>query len=95
MTRDHPRIGSSLDAWLDEQGLRQEATASAIKAVIALQLSRSMKEQGITKTRMAERMGTSRAQLDRLLDPENVGVTLETLQRAAAVVGRDLRLELV
>jgi len=87
--------GSSLDDFLKEEGIYEEVTAAAIKSVIAYQLAEEMKKQGITKKRMAEMMQTSRAQLDRLLDPENGGATIETLQRAANVVGRKLRLELV
>lgn len=69
-------------------------TASAIKSVIAEQIAVAMKERGLTKSRMAELMQTSRAQLDRLLDPTNGSATLETLMRAAKVVGRELRFEL-
>ena len=95
MTRKNQHIGSTLESWLDEHGIRQEVTGAAIKAVISLQLAEAMKQRGITKSAMAEQMHTSRAQLDRLLDPDNRSVTLETLQRAAKIVGRELRLELV
>ena len=95
MTKKNSHIGSTFESWLDEQGIRQEVTGAAIKAVISLQLAEAMKRRGITKSAMAEQMHTSRAQLDRLLDPDNSGVTLETLQRAARIVGRELRLELV
>ncbi len=95
MTKENPHVGSSFESWLDEKGLREEATAAAIKAVIADQIAAAMKERGLSKTRMAELMQTSRAQLDRLLDPDNKGTTLETLMRAAKAVGRELRLELV
>lgn len=91
----HPNIGSSFESWLDEEGIREEVTAAAIKAVIAEQLAAEMKRKGITKVRMAEMMKTSRAQVDRLLDPNNPNATLETLMRAAKAVGRELRLELV
>jgi antitoxin HicB len=90
-----PHIGSSFESWLDEQGIREEATAAAIKEVIAMQLAAEMKRKRITKSRMAEIMKTSRAQVDRLLDPKNGSATLETLMRAAKAVGRELRLELV
>jgi transcriptional regulator with XRE-family HTH domain len=66
----------------------------AVKRVLAWQLEQAMKEQGLTKVEMAKRMKTSRAQLDRLLDPENDKVQLSTMQRAATAVGRKLRLEL-
>ena len=93
--KKNAHIGSTFESWLDEQGFRQEVTGAAIKAVISLQLAQAMKQRGITKSAMATQMHTSRAQLDRLLDPDNGGVTLETLQRAAKIVGRELRLELV
>ncbi|WP_159729541.1 XRE family transcriptional regulator [Methylosinus sp. Ce-a6] len=92
---ENPHIGSTFESWLDEQGIREEVTAAAIKEVIAAQLAAEMKKKGITKARMAEMMETSRAQIDRLLDPRNNSATLETLVRAAKVVGRRLRFELV
>jgi predicted XRE-type DNA-binding protein len=95
MARKNPHIGSSFDSWLEEEGIREEVTAAAIKAVIAHQLAREMKRRKITKKRMAELMKTSRAQVDRLLDPSNGSATIESLQRAARIVGRELRMELV
>jgi antitoxin HicB len=95
MTRTNPHIGSTFESWLDEAGIREEVTAAAIKSVIARQIAGEMKKQHITKARMAELMRTSRAQVDRLLDPENGSATLETLIRAARIVGRELRMELV
>jgi len=86
--------GSTFESWLDDEGLREDVTNAAIKAVIALQLAEAMKVKGMTKVAMAKEMKTSRAQLDRLLDPNNGNVTLDTLQRAAKIVGRELRLEL-
>ena len=94
MTRKKPYFGSSFESWLDEVGIRFEVTAAAIKSVIARQLAEEMKKKRITKKRMAELMKTSRAQLDRLLDPDNGATTIESLQRAASIVGRKLRLEL-
>jgi hypothetical protein len=94
MTKKNPHIGSTFESWLDEHGIREEVTATAIKEVIAEQLAAEMKRKGITKMRMAQMMHTSRAQVDRLLDPRNSSATLETLMRAAKVVGRQLRLEL-
>ena len=91
----NPHWGSTLDDFLKEEGIQQQATTAAIKSVIALQLEREMKKQRITKKRLAELMHTSRAQVDRILDPDKGNVTLETLQRAAALVGRQLRFELV
>src|SRR4051812_14995350 len=88
-------IGSSFDDFLKQEGIYEEVTARAIKRVIARQLDALMQEQGISKTEVAKAMKTSRAQLDRLLDPENESVTLGTLTRAAQAVGRNLRMELV
>ncbi len=85
----------TLDDFLDEEGIREEVTARAIKRVIALQLQEAMKERQLTKAAMADLMETSRAQLARVLDPEEFNVTLDTLTRAAKVVGRKLRIELV
>ncbi len=84
----------SLDEFLDEEGVREEVTARAIKRVIALQLKQAMVEQKLSKARMADLMGTSRAQLARILDPEEFNVTLDTLARAAKVLGRRLSVEL-
>jgi DNA-binding Xre family transcriptional regulator len=95
LNNDSPHIGSSFESWLEEEGFREEATAAAIKAVLAFQLSAAMAEKRISKTALAGQMNTSRAQIDRLLDPDNSGVTLETLQKAAKAVGRTLRLELI
>jgi antitoxin HicB len=92
--KKNPHHGSTFESWLDAEGIREDVTASAIKSVIALQLAAEMKAKRITKTAMAEKLQTSRAQLDRLLDPDNASVTLDTLQRAAKAVGRSLRLEL-
>jgi len=94
-TRKNPHIGSSFESWLDEEGIREEVTAAAIKSVIARQFTSEMKKKKITKQRMAELMKTSRAQVDRLLDPDNGSATIESLQRAARIVGRELRMQLV
>jgi len=91
----NPHWGSTLDDFLKEEGIHQQATTAAIKSVIAMQLEREMKKKRITKKRLAELMRTSRAQVDRILDPDKGNVTIETLQRAAALVGRHLRVELV
>jgi len=89
------RVGSSFDDFLKEDGLYEEVTARAIKRVLARQLDTLMQDQGLNKTTLAKRMKTSRAQLDRLLDPDNESVTLGTLARAAQAVGRQLRMELI
>lgn len=93
MTNKH--IGSSFDDFLKEEGIQDEAHTRAVKRVLAWQIEKAMTEQGLSKSEMAKRMKTSRAQLDRLLDPENDKVLLETVQRAAFAVGRNLRLELI
>jgi antitoxin HicB len=95
MTKKNRHIGSTFESWLDEAGIREEVTIAAIKAVIARQLADEMKKKKLTKKRMVELMKTSRAQLDRLLDPDNGKATIESLQRAAKIVGRELRMELV
>ncbi|PZN75573.1 MAG: Fis family transcriptional regulator [Candidatus Methylumidiphilus alinenensis] len=87
-------IGSGLDDFLQEEGLFEETQAQAIKEVIAWQLDQAMKEKGISKARMAILLKTSRTQVTRLLDPAN-DITLSTLQRAAALVGRKVRIDLV
>jgi antitoxin HicB len=89
------KIGSSFDDFLKQDGIYEQVTARAIKRVIARQLDALMQDQGLTKSNLAKRMRTSRAQLDRLLDPDNESVTLGTLTRAAQAVGRQLRMELV
>lgn len=94
-SRDNPHIGSSLEGLLQEEGLFEEARATALKRVLAYQIEQAMKEAGLTKVEMAKRMKTSRSQLDRLLDPENSMVQLDTIQKAANAVGRELRLELL
>ena len=88
-------IGSSLESFLKEEGRYEDSQATAIKRVIAFQLEKIMKEQNISKSEMARRMKTSRAYLDRLLDPENDKIQLNTLYKAAAAVGKELRVELV
>ena len=95
MTFNKEYVGTSLEQWLEEEGILQDSTIAAAKKVIAWQLSEEMRKKKITKMRMAELMETSRAQLDRVLDPMSSNTTLETLQRAAKIVGRELRVELV
>lgn len=88
-------IGSSVDSWLLEEGIYEEVTAATIKRVLARQIQAAMKEKNVSKAEMARRMSTSRAALDRLLDPDYDAVTLSTLRKAATALGRELRLELV
>ena len=87
-------IGSSFDDFLADAGILEEVEAVAVKRVLARQVEKAMQDKGLTKTAMARRMKTSRMALDRLLDPENTSVTLHTMQRAAATVGKRLRLSL-
>ena len=96
MTNDEtPHWGSSLDELLDEEGTREVIQAVAIKEVLAYQILEAMKAQKLSRRRLAERMGTSRSQIGRLLDPKDGNVTLATLQRAAEMLGRKVRLDLV
>lgn len=98
MTRKEARSPAdlaTLDDLLCEDGTLEKFQAVAIKEVLAWQIERAMKEQKISRKRLAERMGTSRSQVGRLLDPEDGNITLTTLQRAAEIIGRKVRLELV
>ena len=88
------KAGQLFEDFLREQDVYEETTQRAVKRVLAYQLDSAMKEQRISKVEMAKRLGTSRSQLDRLLDPENEGVTLAALSRAARALGRSLRVEL-
>lgn len=92
MTNKH--IGSSFDDFLKEEGIFEEATTHALKRVLIWQITEAMEAKGLTKTAMARRMNTSRAQLDRLLDPNNEKVQIDTVQRAASAVGRTLHIKL-
>jgi antitoxin HicB len=80
--------GSTFDSFLEEEGIREEVEAVAIKRVLAWQLEQAMKNQQKTKQAMAKQLRTSRSQLDRLLDPRNVSVTLDTITRAARALGK-------
>ncbi|MGA7908692.1 MAG: hypothetical protein WCA16_14885 [Candidatus Sulfotelmatobacter sp.] len=82
--------GSTFDSFLEEEGIRDEVEAVAIKRVLAWQLEQAMRKQQKTKKTMAEQLRTSRSQLDRLLDPRNAAVTLDTMSRAARVLGKRL-----
>lgn len=93
-TKKHPNEGTSLEEFLGEDGNLEAATLVAVKRVIAWQIQEAMTKSKITKSEMAARMKTSRNQLDRVLNPDDDNVTIETLQRAAKAVGRSLRLEL-
>ena len=95
MDKRSKNIGSKLDDFLKEEGLLAEAEETAIKRVLAYQIEQMMKERNLTKTAMAKRMQTSRSSLARLLNPLNESVTLQTMTRAANVLGRRLSLKLI
>ena len=92
---DNKHRGAALDSFLEEQGVLGEFQARAIKEVIAWQLAEAMRDRKISKSALAVLMKTSRTQINRVLDPSDGNVTIETLQRAAALVGRRVQLELV
>jgi antitoxin HicB len=92
MNKKH--IGSNFDDFLKEDGLYEQVQAVAIKRVIAHQIAEEMKKKKLSKTEMASRMKTSRAALERLLDPDNVSITLVTLERAASALGKKLKIQL-
>lgn len=91
---DNPHIGSSFDDFLAEEGLYEQAHATASKRVIAWQIKQRMEERGISKSALAKQMNTSRPSLDRLLDPDNDSVTLHTLIKAAACLDMHLHIAL-
>lgn len=93
MNEEH--LGSSLDDFLEEEGLLADAEAVAVKRVLAFQLAHLMAAQHVSKAEMARRMNTSRAAVNRLLDPDSEAATLATLEKAAAALGRRLHVELV
>jgi antitoxin HicB len=88
-------LGSDFDDFLQKEGLLEEVEGVAAKRVLAYQISEAMKEKDLSKTAMARRMGTSRSSLNRLLDPSVPSVTLSTLQKAARVLGKRVRIEMV
>ena len=92
-TKGH--IGSSFEDFLKDEGVYEETTAAAVKRVLAWQLEQAMAENRISKNRLAKAMKTSRSQLDRILDPDNAAVQLDTVIKAARVLGRAVRIELV
>jgi antitoxin HicB len=93
--RTNRHKGSSIDDFLKEEGVFEEFQARAVKEVIAWQLGQAMKKRKLSKRRLAAMMHTSRSQVDRVLDPSDGNVTIETLQRAAAILGRKVQVELV
>jgi ParB-like chromosome segregation protein Spo0J len=92
--RTHPRIGSDFEDFLREEGRLDEATAVAVKRVLAWELEEAMKKANVSQAEMARRMSTSRAVIRRLLDANDLSITLATMSKAAAALGRSLRLKL-
>lgn len=90
----NPHTGSSFDDFLREEGIYDEVQAAAVKQVLIWQIEQSRKAQGVSKSELARRMETSRSQVERLLDPANSRVQLDTIQRAAAALGRTLIIDL-
>jgi DNA-binding Xre family transcriptional regulator len=95
MKKKRTRVGSSFEDYLKDEGTHAETSAIAIKRVLAWQLESAMADKGISKNEMARRMRTSRSQLDRILDPCNDRIQLDTVFKAARVLGRKVRLELL
>lgn len=93
MSKAH--LGCLFDEFLEEEGMLQSATATAVKRVIAWQIEEAMRSQHLTKTDMAKKMRTSRAALNRLLDESDTSLTLTTLVSAAAALGKKIRVELI
>ena len=91
---ENKHIGSSFDDFLEEEAIKEEAYAYAIKEVLAYQLKQEMEEKKITQTKMAELLNTSRAQVTRLLDPQNTSVTLNTMIKVASLLGKKLEISL-
>jgi antitoxin HicB len=95
MKNSNPHIGSSFDDFLEEEKLLAEASEIAIKRVIAWQLQQEIESKNMTKTSVAKAMGTSRAAVDRLLDPNNTSMTLLTLSKAARILGKSIKIDLI
>jgi antitoxin HicB len=94
MKRRNPYSGSNFRSWLEEEGIADEVEEASVKAVIAWQLKQTMERQGLTKTALAAKLGTSRSEVYRLLDPGNEAVSLGTMRRAAAAIGKRLKVTL-
>jgi DNA-binding Xre family transcriptional regulator len=92
--KKNPHIGSTLDTFLKKEGIYTEVMLRAMKSMLAWQVAELMKKRRVTKSQMAKRMRTSRAAVDRLLDADNTSVTLQTLGRAAAALGKELTIGL-
>jgi predicted XRE-type DNA-binding protein len=88
-------IGSTFDDFLEEEGIKDEVENGSIKKIIAFQLQETIKNEKLTKTELAKKLETSRVAVDRLLDPYNESVTLFTLKKAASIVGKKIKIELI
>jgi DNA-binding Xre family transcriptional regulator len=88
-------IGSSFETFLEEEDIKDEVETNAVKRIIALQMQENLRQKNLTKTELAAQLETSRAAIDRLLDPYNEAVTLVTLKKAASIMGKKIKLELV
>ena len=95
MNKKNKHIGSDFDDFLKEEGIQEEVETIAIKRVISFQLKEAMKKVHMTKSKMAQKMHTSRSAVDRLFDPENESITLQTLNKAASALGKKLKVEIV
>jgi plasmid maintenance system antidote protein VapI len=95
MKKNNPHLGSSLDDFLNEEGIRDEVDVMAARKVIAVSLTDAMIRQNITKTEFARRMGTSRAVVNRILDPSNPSLTFKNAARASKALGKKLKIEMV
>ncbi len=95
MKKKNKHLGSSFEDYLKDQGTFEGSTAIAVKRVLAWQLEQAMEKEQLSKNQMAKAMNTSRSQLDRILDPDNNKIQIDTLMSAAKVLGRELRIELV
>ncbi|QLF69844.1 XRE family transcriptional regulator [Peteryoungia desertarenae] len=95
MIESNTSSGGTLEDFLDELGEKEEVYGEALKRVLSWQIEQARKQQSISKSDMARTMGTSRTQVDRVLDPSNIAVSLDTLERAARSVGKRLKVELI
>ena len=93
--KKNPSRGSTFKDYLKDEGAHEETTSAAVKRVLTWQLEQAMKKEQLSKNQMAKKMKTSRSQLDRILDPDNSKIQLDTIMKAAAVLGREVRLEIV
>ncbi len=90
-----PHRGSSFDSFLQDEGMYEEVNAKAVKKVLAWQLAQALEKKSVTKTELASRMHTSRAAVNRLLDPDNPSLNLQTIEKAARALGKKLTIQLV